>query len=83
MSRALASGMIGSSSPDRMSVGWRSMGRNGTLVQPAPAVSWYRYPRRGPTGVPSCTIAATPAGSARAEPPYSSPATRPRYPGSR
>ena len=42
ISRALASGMIGSSSPARMSVGWRSNGRNGTLVQPAAAASWYR-----------------------------------------
>jgi hypothetical protein len=49
ISRALASGMIGSSSPDTMSVRWRTSGRNGTLVQPAPAVSWYRYPRDGPT----------------------------------
>jgi hypothetical protein len=40
ISRALASGMIGSSSPDMMSVRWRTSGRNGTLVQPAPAVSW-------------------------------------------
>jgi hypothetical protein len=40
ISLALASGMIGSSSPDKMSVRWRSSGRNGTLVQPAPAVSW-------------------------------------------
>jgi hypothetical protein len=42
ISLALASGMIGSSSPARMSVGWRSSGRNGTLVQPAEAASWYR-----------------------------------------
>ena len=37
---ALASGMIGSSSPDMISVGCRRNGRNGTLVQPAAAVSW-------------------------------------------
>jgi hypothetical protein len=42
ISLALASRMIGSSSPAMMSVGWRSIGRNGRLVQPAPAVSWYR-----------------------------------------
>jgi hypothetical protein len=42
ISRALASGMIGSSSPDMMSVRWRTSGRNGTLVQPAEAASWYR-----------------------------------------
>jgi len=69
ISLALASGMIGSSSPARMSVGWRSSGRNGTLVQPAPAVSWYRYPRAGPTRLPSCIAAATRSGSRRAEPP--------------
>jgi hypothetical protein len=40
ISRALAIGMIGSSSPARMSVGWRSHGRNGRLAQPAEAVSW-------------------------------------------
>jgi hypothetical protein len=42
ISLALASGMIGSSSPARMSVLWRSRGRNVTLVQPAEAASWYR-----------------------------------------
>jgi len=41
ISLALASGMIGSSSPARMSTGWRSSRRNGTLVQPAEAASWY------------------------------------------
>jgi hypothetical protein len=40
ISRALASGMIGSSSPARISTGWRSHGRNGTAVQPATAASW-------------------------------------------
>jgi hypothetical protein len=42
ISLALASGMIGSSSPAMMSVGCRSSGKNGTLVQPAAAASWYR-----------------------------------------
>ena len=40
MIRALTSGMIGSSAPARMSVGWRISGSNGRLVQPAPAASW-------------------------------------------
>jgi len=52
ISRALTSGMSGSSSPARISVGCRSSGRNGRLVQPAPAVSWYKYPRDGPTRLP-------------------------------
>jgi hypothetical protein len=78
ISRALASGMIGSSSPARMSVGCRSSGRNGTLVQPAPAASWYRYPRDGPTRLPLFIAPAIRSGLARAEPPYRSPATRSR-----
>jgi hypothetical protein len=69
ISLALASGMSGSSSPDTMSVLCRSNGRNGRLVQPAPAVSWYRYPRDGPTRLPLCIAAATCAGFSRAEPP--------------
>jgi hypothetical protein len=69
ISLALAAGMSGSSSPDRMSVLWRSSGRNGTLVQPAPAVSWYRYPRDGPTRLPLCIAAAIRSGLSRAEPP--------------
>jgi hypothetical protein len=83
MSLALASGMIGSSSPATISVGWRISGRNGTLVQPAPAASWYRYPRDGPTRLPLFIAAAIRSGSARADPPYRSPATRCRYPRSR
>ena len=69
INRALTSGMIGSSSPDKMSVRWRSSGRNGTLVQPAPAVSWYRYPRDGPTRLPLFIAPATRSGFSRAEPP--------------
>ena len=69
ISLALASGMIGSSSPAMMSVGWRSNGRNGTLVQPAPAASWKRYPRDGPTRLPLFIAAATRSGCSRAEPP--------------
>jgi hypothetical protein len=69
ISRALASGMSGSSSPDTMSVRCRSSGRNGTLVQPAPAVSWYRYPRDGPTRLPLFIAAAIRSGFSRAEPP--------------
>jgi hypothetical protein len=69
ISRALASGMIGSSSPAKIKVGWRSSGRNGTLVQPAPAMSWYRYPRDGPTRLPLFMAAAIAPGSDRAEPP--------------
>ena len=69
ISLALASGMIGSSSPDTMRVRCRSSGRNGTLVQPAPAVSWYRYPRDGPTRLPLFIAPATPSGFSRAEPP--------------
>jgi hypothetical protein len=69
ISLALASGMIGSSSPARMSVLCRSSGRNGTLVQPAPAVSWYRYPRDGPTRLPLFIAAAICPGFFRAEPP--------------
>jgi hypothetical protein len=34
--------MIGSSSPARMSTGWRSHGRNGMLAQPAAAMTWYQ-----------------------------------------
>jgi hypothetical protein len=69
ISLALTSGMIGSSSPARISVRWRSSGRNGRLVQPALAVSWYRYPRGGPTRLPLCIVAVTSAGCSRAEPP--------------
>jgi hypothetical protein len=69
ISRALTSGMIGSSSPDKMSVRCRSSGRNGRLVQPALARSWYRYPRDGPTRLPLCIVAATSSGFSRAEPP--------------
>jgi hypothetical protein len=69
ISRALASGMIGSSSPDRISVRWRSSGRNGALVQPAPAKSWYRYPAGGPTRLPLFIAAAIRSGCSRAEPP--------------
>ncbi len=76
ISLALASGMIGSSSPAMISVGWRSSGRNGRLVQPAPAVSWYRYPRDGPTRLPSFIAVATRPGLVRADPPYRLPATR-------
>ena len=54
ISRALTSGMSGSSSPAKTRVGCRSRGRNGRLVQPAPAVSWCRYPLGGPTRLPSC-----------------------------
>jgi hypothetical protein len=75
ISLALASGMIGSSSPAMISVGWRSSGRNGRLVQPAPAVSWYRYPRGGPTRFPSFIAIAIRPGSVRADPPYRWPAT--------
>jgi hypothetical protein len=69
ISRGLASGMSGSSSPDKMSVRCRSSGRNGTLVQSAPAVSWYRYPRDGPTRLPLFIAAAIASGFSRAEPP--------------
>jgi hypothetical protein len=78
ISLALASGMSGSSSPDTMSVRCRSSGRNGTLVHPAPARSWYRYPRDGPTRLPSCIVAPARPGFSRADPPYSVPATRSR-----
>jgi hypothetical protein len=78
ISRALASGMIGSSSPATMSVGCLISGRNGTLVQPAPAASWYRYPRDGPTRLPLFIAAVIWVGLSRAEPPYRCPATRSR-----
>jgi hypothetical protein len=69
ISLALASGTIGSSSPARMSVLCRSSGRNGRLVQAAPAVSWYRYPRDGPTRLSLFIAAAICPGFTRAEPP--------------
>src|SRR5206468_12029534 len=40
MIRALTSGMIGSSSPARISVGGRSFGSRGRLVQPRVEISW-------------------------------------------
>jgi hypothetical protein len=40
MIRALTSGMIGSSSPARISVGGRSLRSRGMLVQPMPDMSW-------------------------------------------
>ena len=69
ISRALTSGMIGSSSPDKMSVRWRSSGRNGTLVQPAAAASWYRYPRDTPTRLSPCIAATISSESILASPP--------------
>jgi hypothetical protein len=61
--------MIGSSSPATISAGWRSRGRNGRLVQPTPARSWYRYPTDGPTRLPLFIVAAICSGMSRAEPP--------------
>lgn len=47
MMRGLASGMIGSSAPAMIKVGWRISGRAGRLVQTEPASSWWRVADAG------------------------------------
>jgi hypothetical protein len=46
MIRALASGVIGSSSPAGIKAGLRSRGSSGRLVQPARDISWWKEPGR-------------------------------------